>query len=70
MLTSDGPIAEIADQLGYADPAHFSRAYRRWTGFSPRAHRRMILSAATPAPVPNQTADGCPASFSREDREA
>ncbi|WP_165828026.1 AraC family transcriptional regulator [Rhodovulum sp. BSW8] len=67
---SDGPIAEIADQLGYADPAHFSRAYRRWTGFSPRAHRRMILSAATPAPLPNQTADGGPASFSREDREA
>ncbi|RAP39880.1 hypothetical protein BYZ73_18040 [Rhodovulum viride] len=70
LMASDGPIAEIADHLGYADPAHFTRAYRRWTGFSPRAHRRMILSAAAPAPVPDQTADGCPARFRREDRQA
>jgi AraC-like DNA-binding protein len=29
------PLTEIALALGYADLAHFSRAFRRWTGRSP-----------------------------------
>ena len=33
-------IAEIAVRLGYSDPSHFSRAFRRWEGVSPRAHQR------------------------------
>lgn len=37
--SSGGPVAEIAVQLGYADPAHFSRAFSRWTGRSPRDYR-------------------------------
>jgi len=32
-------IADIARQLGYSDPSHFSRAFRRWEGVSPRAYR-------------------------------
>jgi len=32
-------IAEIAVRLGYSDPSHFSRAFRRWEGTSPRAYR-------------------------------
>ena len=32
-------IAEIAARLGYADPSHFSRAFRRWEGISPRSYR-------------------------------
>lgn len=33
------PITEIALELGYRDPAHFTRAFRRWTGSSPIAYR-------------------------------
>ncbi|WP_052699279.1 AraC family transcriptional regulator [Hyphomicrobium sp. 99] len=33
------PVTDIAIQLGYSDPAHFTRAFRRWTGESPSAYR-------------------------------
>ena len=33
-------ITEIALRLGYSDPAHFSRAYKRWTGRPPSVYRR------------------------------
>jgi AraC-like DNA-binding protein len=32
-------ITEIAYELGYANVAHFSRAFRRITGMSPRNYR-------------------------------
>ena len=32
-------VASIAYALGYADPAHFSRVFRRVEGLSPRATR-------------------------------
>ena len=31
---------DIALELGYSDAAHFSRAFKQWTGLSPKAHRR------------------------------
>jgi AraC-like DNA-binding protein len=34
-------IAEIAQTLGYSDQAHFSRAFKSWTGMSPRAWQVM-----------------------------
>ncbi|MCV6592434.1 MAG: helix-turn-helix domain-containing protein [Silicimonas sp.] len=35
-------ISEIAYQLGYDDPAYFSRVFRRATGVSPRAFRQGV----------------------------
>ncbi|MGB5329605.1 MAG: helix-turn-helix transcriptional regulator [Gammaproteobacteria bacterium] len=35
----DANMAAIASALGYIDPSSFSRAFRRWTGMSPRVYR-------------------------------
>jgi AraC-like DNA-binding protein len=40
LATSQLPMAEIAAQLGYDDPAFFSKQFRRHTGTSPAAWRR------------------------------
>ena len=32
-------IGEVARALGYSDPAHFTRAFQRWTGSTPRDFR-------------------------------
>lgn len=37
--SSEMPIGEIAQSLGYADPSYFSHAFRRATGVSPRVYR-------------------------------
>jgi AraC-like DNA-binding protein len=37
------PLFEISERLGYSDPSHFARAFRRWTGYSPSEYRRRML---------------------------
>jgi AraC-like DNA-binding protein len=32
-------VDEIGQRLGYSDAANFGRAFRRWTGTSPKAFR-------------------------------
>lgn len=36
-------IDDIAAQLGYVNPANFTRAFKRWTGEPPSAYRRRIM---------------------------
>ncbi len=33
---------EVAEQLGYSDPSHFSRAFAKVTGLSPRVYRQRL----------------------------
>ena len=38
MQHTDNTVADIANLLGYTDPSHFARAFRRMTGVSPREY--------------------------------
>jgi AraC-like DNA-binding protein len=40
-------VIEVADRLGYRDAANFTRAFRRWTGASPREFRRVAQGLAS-----------------------
>ncbi len=40
-------VIDVAYDMGYSDPAHFTNAFRRWTGLNPRAYR-VFLSAPQP----------------------
>jgi AraC-like DNA-binding protein len=46
LLRENLPVKEVAYRLGFADPAAFSRAFKRWTGSSPRLWRDGGFSAA------------------------
>jgi AraC-like DNA-binding protein len=35
-------VADVAHQLGFAEPRSFSRAFKQWTGFSPSAYQQRI----------------------------
>ncbi|GGC52730.1 AraC family transcriptional regulator [Chelatococcus reniformis] len=41
-------VEQIADMLGFAETASFSRAFKRWTGFSPLNYRRGRAVASSP----------------------
>ncbi len=42
VLLQDGAVSvdQVAEKLGYGDPANFTRAFRKWTGFSPSVWRK------------------------------
>ncbi len=40
LVTTQDPVKQIAIRCGYPDPYHFSRAFKRHTGASPRGYRQ------------------------------
>ncbi|MEM9222775.1 MAG: AraC family transcriptional regulator ligand-binding domain-containing protein [Pseudomonadota bacterium] len=42
---TERPVTEIAYRLGYSDPAHFTRAFRRWADTTPENFRKKALGA-------------------------
>jgi AraC-like DNA-binding protein len=39
LTTQSLAVSEIAEKVGYSDPAVFARAFKSWTGLSPREYR-------------------------------
>ena len=44
-------VGAVALELGYSDPAHFSRAFRRWTGSTPKMFRRLRANGMVAFPL-------------------
>jgi AraC family transcriptional activator of pobA len=55
---SAAPVAEIATQLGYADPAYFSKFFARCVGETPSGYRALVARGVTASP---QQGDATPA---------
>jgi AraC-like DNA-binding protein len=51
---SDLSLSDVAERLGYASLGAFSRAFRRWRGVSPAAHRKAVRFAAPARPARTQ----------------
>ncbi|WP_367571972.1 helix-turn-helix transcriptional regulator [Pseudorhizobium pelagicum] len=45
MITTETPLSEIALDCGFADQSHLSRVFRRLTGHTPAAWRRVMRLA-------------------------
>jgi AraC-like DNA-binding protein len=43
---TDMPLGEVAGTLGYSNPSAFCRAFKRWTGMSPKQWRQDLVVQA------------------------
>ncbi len=48
LAKSEVPIAQVAADLGYAEPSAFYRAFIEWTGMAPAHYRRQWAQASPP----------------------
>lgn len=42
LLYGNTPISEISVKVGYNDVAYFSKLFKKYTGYSPAAYRRIV----------------------------
>ena len=47
LVYTDRPVAEIGEALGFHSPASFTRAFKSWTGQSPREYRKAHESSTS-----------------------
>ena len=45
--STDCPVSEIGSIIGYENPLYFSRIFKKQTGLSPAAYRKVLPSAHT-----------------------
>jgi len=48
LIASEASVADLAGEVGYADPFYFSRQFRAVTGLSPRSYRERATEEAVP----------------------
>jgi AraC-like DNA-binding protein len=48
LSNTNATVLDIALDVGYSDHAHFTRAFRRWTGMPPRDFRKHAATLARP----------------------
>jgi AraC-like DNA-binding protein len=57
MARPDAPLKAVAVELGFSEQASFTRAFRRWIGFTPGEYRRQTLASAA-VEEPGRSAGG------------
>jgi AraC-like DNA-binding protein len=45
LASPDTSVARVSEQVGFADPAHFSRSFKRAEGISPSDYRQRAITA-------------------------
>lgn len=48
LSTTDTPIANVSEEVGYIDPAYFSRIFKKETGLTPKLYRKTFQGRMTP----------------------